>query len=458
MLPEEVLLGTLNEQYPCRELQIRQLFALYSPFLPSPPAIVVHGLEATGKSSIVKSDLETSNLPHTIINSRECITGRHLLERTVASCLDAVDEFSDIKVDRKPYSRCENISTLAIYLQRLLDGRERFVLVFDGIDRQREAPPTLLPALARFGEIIPSLSIIFIISVPRPRFLHATGIPYVHFPAYTKNESIQILSKSPPPIFLEPPDQSPEYSEELAEEDSAWVWTRFLAAVWDALAKGAARDILSFRSVAEKLWRPFVAPIVDGTFGTRDFSRLMVAKRALFQSEDVLLDRVVPKVEGATTSAVSKVTHDLPYYSKYLLCAAYLASYNPARQDAICFMKASEKKRRKKGGGTAAKRAGRGAKHRKIPRHLLAPSPFPLDRLLAIFHAILPHSVTPTADIYTQIATLSSIRLLVRAGAAGADVLDPGCKWRVNFGWDYVASLGRSVGFEIAEYLAGGAE
>jgi origin recognition complex subunit 5 len=76
--------------------------------------------------------------------------------------------------------------------------------------------------------------------------------------------------------------------------------------VWDALAKGAARDILSFRSVAEKLWRPFVAPIVDGMFGTRDFSRLMVAKRALFQSEDVLLDRVVLKVEGATTSAVSK--------------------------------------------------------------------------------------------------------------------------------------------------------
>ncbi|OCL09213.1 hypothetical protein AOQ84DRAFT_291683 [Glonium stellatum] len=466
MLPEEVLLGTLNEQYPCRELQIRQLFALYSPYLPSPPAIVVHGLEATGKSSIVKSVLDTSKVPHAIINSRECITGRHLLERTVTSCLDAIDESSEDKVDRRPYSRCENISALAIHLQRLLDGRERFVLVFDGIDRQREAPPTLLPALARFGEIIPNLSIIFIISVPRPRFLHATGVPFINFPAYTKDESIQILSKSPPQIFLEPPEDSPEYTEEQAEEDNAWVWTRFLTAVWDALAKGAARDILSFRAVADKIWRPFVAPIVDGTFGTRDFSRLMVAKRALFQSEDVLLERVVPRTEETTTSAVSKgnycflsqFTHDLPYYSKYLLCAAYLASYNPARQDSIYFMKASERKRRKKGGGTAAGRAGRGAKHRKIPRNLLAPSPFPLDRLLAIFHAIVPHSITPTADIYTQITTLSSIRLLVRAGPAGSDVLDPGCKWRVNFGWDYVATLGRSVGFEIAEYLAGGAE
>jgi origin recognition complex subunit 5 len=28
------------------------------------------------------------------------------------------------------------------------------VLVFDGIDQQREAPPTLLPALARLGEFV----------------------------------------------------------------------------------------------------------------------------------------------------------------------------------------------------------------------------------------------------------------------------------------------------------------
>lgn len=29
-----------------------------------------------------------------------------------------------------------------------------FVLVFDAIDRQKEAPPTLLPALARLSEMV----------------------------------------------------------------------------------------------------------------------------------------------------------------------------------------------------------------------------------------------------------------------------------------------------------------
>ncbi len=58
----------------------------------------------------------------------------------------------------------------------------------------------------------------------------------------------------------------------------------------------------------------------------------------------------------------SAVSHDLPYYSKYLLCAAYLASYNPAKQDAIYFVKSSEKKRRRRGGGATPGRE----KHRKV--------------------------------------------------------------------------------------------
>ena len=102
----------------------------------------------------MKGVLSANGVQHCIINSRECITGRHLLERTVASCLDALDEYDGSEIDRRPYSRCENISALVVHLQTMLEGRDKFVLVFDGIDQQREAPPTLLPALARFGEVV----------------------------------------------------------------------------------------------------------------------------------------------------------------------------------------------------------------------------------------------------------------------------------------------------------------
>lgn len=97
-----------------------------------------------------------------IIKSAECITGRHLLERTLGAVARALD--------RKDYaSRCENLAQLVVGLGKLLEryrdgyprdhGRlgdqgMRFVLVFDGIDRQRDAPNTLLPALARMGEVV----------------------------------------------------------------------------------------------------------------------------------------------------------------------------------------------------------------------------------------------------------------------------------------------------------------
>lgn len=40
-------------------------------------------------------------------------------------------------------------------LKQVIQPESRhFVLVFDAIDRQKEAPPTLLPALARLSEIV----------------------------------------------------------------------------------------------------------------------------------------------------------------------------------------------------------------------------------------------------------------------------------------------------------------
>lgn len=138
----------------CRDEQIRQLTCLVSPQAPSPPAIVIHGLEATGKSSITEAVLATSGVSHVIVRSQECITGRHLLERIVAGCFDCLSTESQTSLDRAVYTRCENINALVAHLQRLLVRKDKFVLVLDGVDDQREALASLLPALARFSEMV----------------------------------------------------------------------------------------------------------------------------------------------------------------------------------------------------------------------------------------------------------------------------------------------------------------
>lgn len=340
---------------------------------------MLYGPTATGKTSIARDVLQVLNTPHTLVDSAECITGRHLFERTAAACLDAFGDKDAIQGDNDRYARTESLSALKVSLERILRNRGKFVLVFDGIDRQKEAPPGLMAALARFGDHIPSLSVVFITRDPLPIELHQTGIAHMAFPAYEREEALEILGQWPLRTNLVQAGAEPESHDTGPGADDIWLWTRFCEAVWDSQAKFAGRDIVSFEAITRKLWQPFVTPIINGIYGPRDFSKLIVARRMLFQSEDMLHEEVVyarsssPSVEKALAAQPHEpqirkaprrtAIYEMPYYSKYLLCAAYLASYHTPRTDSIYFMKAAERKRRRRGGGA---KVGRKPIHRKV--------------------------------------------------------------------------------------------
>ena len=137
----------------CRSLLFVILTSIKSQFA-SPPTLVIHGLEATGKSLTINDVLESLDIPSVITSSRQCITARHLLERTLAAVIDVLGDEDKVKIGTAFDGRCDSISAFTVKLQRLLEGRGKFILAFDGIDHQREAYPTLLPAIARLGEIV----------------------------------------------------------------------------------------------------------------------------------------------------------------------------------------------------------------------------------------------------------------------------------------------------------------
>ncbi|CZT09170.1 related to origin recognition complex subunit 5 [Rhynchosporium agropyri] len=476
-LPNEVMLSALSARFPCRDQQIRTLATLTSIQGARSRNIVLHGLEATGKSAIVKALLEqlsnpskgqrngtkhSNNLRYAVVKSAECISGRHLLEQTVGAVAAAVEWKDNV-------GRCDNLARLVVELGGLVNSwtksREedgKFVLVFDGIDRQRDPPATLLQALARLGETIPNLTTIFIVTSPRPNFLHVPGVPHISFPAYIKPELLQIIALTTP---------SPELPKETKE-----TWSRLCSAVWDSLSKHSGRDILSFRSVCLDLWPRFVKPILDGQLDPSPFSKLLLANRSLFQSDTALVhnilsdDSTAAAIQSTNKSNEAKYTGigaQLPYFSRLLLVAAYLASLNPAKTDITFFMKAAASKRRKKGGGTALTSRKPGVtKHRKIARKLLGPQAFVLERMLAIFHAIKEDAdaksrgrgkvkVEGNADVMMAVSTLASLRLVVRMGSVSSvDVLDPATKYRVAVGWEVIRGIARSVGVEAEDYLA----
>lgn len=82
--------------------------------------------------------------------------------------------------------------------------------------------------------------------------------------------------------------------------------------------------------------------------------------------------------------------------------------------------------------------------------------------MLAIFLAIeedadskkVKRALNGSADVLMAVATLASLRLLVRMGGANQDVLDAGTKYRVAVGWEVVRGVARSVGVEVEDYLA----
>lgn len=394
--------------------------------------------------------------------------------------------------------RCETLAQLAVAMGAMLgdaagrDPRWRFVLVLDAVDRQRDAPPTLLPALARLSEIvrpwsprrrddrltrgtaaqIPCLTCVFIVTAPPAGLLRTPASAHLHFPPYTKSEFVRILALAPPATPV--PGTTPQ--------ETAGLWTRFCAAVHDALVRSAARTLPSFRDSCRALWPRFTAPVAAGTHTAREFSKLLVAARGHFQDEALLNPSIVSVRPGAaeelattttTTNTVNGTTTAkpagdltalLPIAARLLLLSAYLASHNAIRHDLTLFSTYHHARKRRRGGGFVGVSRNPGAgrtKHRKIARKLLGAHAFVLERMLAVFEAVrgewAPQGSGAVGvagldgDVGMAIATLASLRLLVRVGAG--DLMDRAGKWRINVGWEVIRGIGRSIGVEIEEWL-----
>ncbi|KFH42246.1 Origin recognition complex subunit-like protein [Hapsidospora chrysogenum ATCC 11550] len=470
-LPDELILAPVLQTYPCRERQIRSLATLLHPDAAPCRNLTLHGIEATGKTAVTSSLLHSlaANVPtlrYTVVNAAQCITARHLFETVVASVAEAVDWPQDDVA-----KRCETLAALDVELCRMLmytdrgDGF-RFVLVLDAIDRAREAPPTLMPGLARLSEIIPSLTTVFIVTAPPAHHLRSPSSPTLHFPPYTKPDFIRILTLSPP--------CQPIRNATLPETTA--LWTRFCAAVHDALVRPAARSLPAFRHACEALWPRFVAPLERGVYEPKEFSKLLVAARSHFQDEGVLNPGIVSVRPAAAAgqgqdggptpkSSTAELSALLPRLARMLLLCAYLASHNAPRHDLTLFSThhQASRRRRRGGGGGGAGGVGPRRQHRKIARKLLGAHAFVLERMLAIFAAVRTEWIDDggrevggqgalDADVGMALATLASLRLLNRVGVGG-DVMDRGGKWRINVGWEVVRGVGRSIGVEIEDWL-----
>lgn len=166
MLPDKSI-ASLIAAISCREAQIRHLATLFGqPGFSSPSTTVIHGVKSTGKTLTISSVLELCRARHVVVQSADWVDSRELLEAAISAVVNIPKEGDEEDVGADIIDgRCESISAFVVQLQLLLEGKGSTILVFDGIDRQREPWLTLLPAVARLGEVVSRILLLSLIAV-----------------------------------------------------------------------------------------------------------------------------------------------------------------------------------------------------------------------------------------------------------------------------------------------------
>lgn len=278
----------------------------------------------------------------------------------------------------------------------------------------------------------------------------------IRFPEYSREDTIKILQ-----LDFRPPATTSDQPQALDLE----FYTSFLEVIYSIFCHNC-KDINELRYFAALLFPLYIKPIQEGLVETTEKAKLFKYAQPYFaEATEKLYLREISSAEWTQetkdfdtqddtlgsflSSKVGRAEFELPFYTRFLLIAAYLASYNPPRFDVRYFAKSSEERSKKKGGGTR-KGARVDKLGGKMRQQLLGPKVFPVERMLAIFYSILDESIEDTIDIQLQIASLTTLRLLVRT--TSIDRLDA-AKYKCNVNFDFIKTVAKTVRFEIDKYL-----
>ena len=95
--------------------------------------------------------LAARQIRHAVVRCQESLSQRHLLSKIFAACLTTLD----LEAGAEQHDKLDSINALANNLEKLFRKEQRrVVLVLDEVDEQGGAAVTLLPALARLGDLV----------------------------------------------------------------------------------------------------------------------------------------------------------------------------------------------------------------------------------------------------------------------------------------------------------------
>lgn len=424
---------------PGRQKQVELLLTIFGePSSVVYPSLYIWGHSGTGKTLVIQSVLLKLQVQFAFVSCIDCYTPQLLFE----SALQQITAHFALASNKDPITgRCDNIAKFVSTLSQILDEQSPTVyIVLDKAERIRDMETTtLLPSLLRLAELSRRKICVILISELVWGKFHSdpfeTPSFAIHFPNYNKEETLALMGQDcphdKPPIF----------------------YHTFINHIWNVF-NSVCRDLSELRHLSSMLYPKYCEPVDQEKIGMQEtrrlwrhiepyfkhvMSRIFLREISSAQWERMQQEGVAQNV-GQPLSGGHKCI-ELPYVSKFLLMAAYLASYNPARMDRRFFSK-------HKGDTKKSKKFKFSKNHPNC--QLLGPKPFPLDRMMAVFYSIMEDCVAPSADVYSQVSSLVTMQLLAQVGNA-CDLDNPRYKCLVNL--DFIRVISRSVGFDIVQYL-----
>lgn len=445
-------MNTLQEViklYPGRQSQINLIYNLFAYEDESlPDHVFVYGCPATGKSSVVAGVLRVCNVRCATVDLVECYTSKILFETVLNKLSGHVID----PVKGQPYAKCDNMMDFVAGLERCAreTDLDRSVVILDGAERLREANANVLAGFVRLRELCPGAPcVIFISGLPFQKYYYRGDVVEpikIYFPQYNMRELAEILA-------LDYDDSMDiirnNHDGHLSIDSDCY---RNYLNVFLSVFYRNCRDLRELRYMSRINFLNYCEPIIRGECKPSDVMTLWknISPILKFSMENLYL-RVSTKssdeksIQAITFSKKNLAESlELPFYAKYLLIAAYLASYNSPKEDKRLFMKQH---------GRKTKTMKDVKSKNKVSEQLstqLGPKAFGFDRLIAIFYAILDDKVNFNNNLLAQLSSLVELQLL-STSSDGCNL--DGQKYKCTVGFDFIQTISNMVRFNIRKYL-----
>lgn len=470
---------------------LERLIKLYSENESFPNCCYVFGQKSVGKSMCVEKYLENSKkfLNSVIISADECYSNKILFD-------NIINTFNNhVLSEENNYESFAKVDTMEEFLNELsmLNISKSYVIVIEKAEKLRDMDINIVSTLIKLQELTGlNISCIFISHIALEK-LSIGEVIEIHVPDFKKTDIIDIFlshySKLHEQIMRKieicssTDDNEKMKQIEAAKGMDEEFYRNYLNIFLNVFYK-ACRDLKELSFLSQKCYSTYYAPVLSGEIRSTDVTNLW---RNVTKSLKISLGTIYMRIGNVASTEIksSNIAEnedifeirqrqssiktfaqmlELPFYAKYLLIASFLASHNDAKSDKKLFMKHHGKERKRKAISKVMIENNFLFKFVLLKYILFkfkvvekmnvqfGPKSFNIDRLLAIFYAILDEKVGLTCNLLSQISTLVDLNFLTFSSGEN-NIIDGTARLQSTIGLDFAINIGKLVGFNVKQYL-----